>query len=110
MILHAERNPGHERLDVPGCYGCSIASIAFSGEMLVTRSPEVVEAAARERRWDKDIPAYKTLRKQGMQPKTSEGAHRLAATANTREEVEKLPKLWKHREEILGSTLPERVT
>lgn len=106
MILHAMRNPGHEQLDVPGCYGCSLASVAFSAKALVTRSPEVVAAAAREKRWDKDIPAYKALRKDGLQPKTSEGAHELMTTSDTREQIEKLPKLWKHRDEILAGVKP----
>lgn len=106
MILHQLRT---HPVPVEGCYGCQLASIAFSGEMMVTRSPEVVEAAARERRWEKDIPAYKSLRRNGLQPKTSEGAHELMTTSNTREQVEKLPKLWKHRDEILNTTLPQVV-
>ncbi len=32
---------------------------------------------ATEKRWDKDRPAYKALRKQGYQPRSFNGAHRL---------------------------------
>lgn len=107
MILHRVRTHPEP---VEGCYGCRLASVAFSGEAMVTRSPDVVAAAARERRWDKDIPAYRALRKNGVQPRTSDGAHELMVKSNTREEVEGLPKLWKHRDEILAGTLPERST
>ncbi len=103
MILHAVRT---HPTPVDGCWACGLASIAFSGEAMVTRSPEVVEAAARERRWQKDIPAYVSMRKQGVQPRSSDGAHELMQRSNTVEEVEGLPKLWKHRDEILADYVP----
>lgn len=101
MILHRVRT--HPE-NVEGCWQCGLASIAFSAEAMVTRAPDVVAAAATERRWSKDIPAYQSMRKQGVQPRTSDGAHELMQRANTIEEVEQLPKLWKHRDEILEST------
>lgn len=49
---------------------------------------KVKEVDDREKRWDKDMPAYKRLRKQGLQPKTIDGAAHLEAKATTRFEIE----------------------
>lgn len=47
---------------------------------------EVVEA--REKRWEKDMPAYKALRAQGLQPPRIDGSANLMEHAETRFEVE----------------------
>jgi hypothetical protein len=52
---------------------------------------EPLEVDAREARWQKDMPAYKTLRKQGYQPDHIDGCDRLAATATTDAEIEAKP-------------------
>lgn len=48
----------------------------------------VIEATEREAKWAKDLPAYKRLRQQGLQPASTEGAAMMEAGANTRVEVE----------------------
>lgn len=105
MILHQRTHPG---LDVEGCFACRVAAVNIGGAAYVTRSPDVGACIAREKRWDKDHPAYKSLRKDGLQPRTSEGAHELMMTASSREQVEGLPKLHADRHELLTGTAPER--
>jgi len=46
---------------------------------------------ARERRWAKDMPAYKALVDQGYEPVSIDGADRLAATAKTENEINGIP-------------------
>lgn len=105
MILHTRTHP---TLDVPGCFACRVASVNVGAAALVTRAPDAVAGIAREKRWDKDHPAYKALRKDGLQPRTSEGAHELMMTASSREQVEGLPKLHADRSELLTGAAPER--
>jgi hypothetical protein len=103
MILHQRTHPS---LDVDGCFACRVAAVNIGGAALVTRTPEVGACIAREKRWDKDHPAYKSLRKEGIQPRTSDGAHEMMMTAATREQIEGLPKLHKDRHEILADAIP----
>lgn len=49
---------------------------------------EAVATNDREARWQKDMPAYKALRAQGIQPRQIDGAHELTAKATDRFEVE----------------------
>lgn len=107
MILHQRTHP---TLDVEGCFACRVAAVNIGAGALPTRAPDAIACIAREKRWDKDHPAYKALRKDGLQPRTSEGAHELMTTASTREQIEGLPKLWKDRGEVLTGTVPKAAT
>lgn len=49
---------------------------------------EAVATNSRESRWQRDMPAYKELRRQGIQPRQIDGAHELTARATDRLEVE----------------------
>lgn len=66
----------------------TIRSIALGSGTAPTRRPGAETVEAREKRWAKDMPAYKELRKQGMQPPKIDGSAELAAKAETRFEVE----------------------
>jgi hypothetical protein len=44
--------------------------------------------SAREKRWAKDLPAFKALRGQGYHPRSVEGCDRLSATAKTDGQIE----------------------
>lgn len=92
---------------VDGCDLCRWSSISIGGSALPTRRPGVSTTAATEARWDKDIPAYRSLRKEGLQPRGVDGAHELMTTAKTDLEVEGKPALWKDRHEILSGSLPK---
>lgn len=41
-----------------------------------------------ERQWDRDMPAYKAMRKQGLQPRDIDGCDELSARAETVREIE----------------------
>lgn len=83
------------------CFGCRIQSVQFGASTMPGRRSQAIAMTETESQWAKDIPAYKQLRADGYQPRSSKGADRLAATATSREEIEGLPKLWKDRGEIL---------
>lgn len=53
-----------------------------------TRHPGAADTAAREKRWSRDMPAYKTLRGQGVQPRGIDGCADVAVRAESKLEVE----------------------
>lgn len=73
---------------VEGCFVCKISTVSFGTGTMPTRHPGSAQVEAREKRWAKDMPAYKRLRQQGLQPKTIDGAAHIEAKAETRFEVE----------------------
>jgi hypothetical protein len=52
-----------------------LASPAIAADALPNKLHGVRAANARESQWDKDMPAYYRLRKEGLQPKSVDGAH-----------------------------------
>ena len=73
---------------VEGCFVCKISTVSFGTGTMPTRHPGSQAVEDREKRWAKDMPAYKRLRQQGLQPKTIDGAAHIEAKAETRFEVE----------------------
>ena len=71
-----------------GCFVCKVSTISFGSSGMPTRSPVAAATEAREKRWNKDMPAYKALRAQGLQPPRIDGSAELASKAETRFEVE----------------------
>lgn len=68
-------------------FGCRIKQVNLAPTALGS-----VDASAgneREQSWDRDIPAYRKLRAQGLQPRTVQGAAALASSPP--EEVEGRP-------------------
>lgn len=53
-----------------------------------TKGAKVAEINQRASSWDKDMPAYKRLRQEGLQPRSIDGAARLESTATTEAQVE----------------------
>lgn len=76
---------------VEGCFACKALSVGVSAQATPTRRPDVVEIDAREARWQRDMPAYKALRADGLQPRQIDGCAELQATARTEAEVEGRP-------------------
>lgn len=91
-MKHQEKHPG---LDVEGCFGCRVAGISFGSNSTTTRGSSVAEINQRAKNWDKDMPAYKRLRRNGVQPKSIDGAAALEARASTVAEVESRPNIEK---------------
>lgn len=85
----------HPNLDVEGCFGCKVAGVRMGANTTTTRGAKVQEVNDRAKRWDKDMPAYRRLRKQGLQPRTIDGAAHLEATATTAAQVESRPDIEK---------------
>lgn len=61
---------------------------AFGSGTAPTRRAGAEAIESREKRWEKDMPAYKALRAQGLQPPRIDGSANLMANAETRFEVE----------------------
>jgi hypothetical protein len=91
-MKHAERHPS---LDVEGCFGCKVAGVSFGSNSTTTRGAVVAETNQRAKNWDKDMPAYKRLRQNGLQPRNIDGAAALEARAETAAQVEGRPDVEK---------------
>jgi hypothetical protein len=85
----------HPNLDVEGCFGCKVAGVSFGANASTTSGAKVAEINQRAKNWDKDMPAYKRLRQNGVQPKSIDGAAALEAKASTVAEVESRPNIEK---------------
>jgi len=70
----------------PDCFGCKASSISFAPSAMATRSLAAGYKAT-EKQQEKDLPAYKRLREDGLQPKSTKGAAEIEAQATTRFEV-----------------------
>lgn len=81
---------------MPGCghpcncrtYREHLLTIGFAASAMPTRKAETAATEAKEKRWEADIPAYKRLRRNGLQPQGIDGSARLEAKANDTIEVE----------------------
>lgn len=84
--LHHRQHPSY----VEGCWGCRVASVSFAASAMPSRAggAEALATNERERRWDRDRPAYKRLRQDGLQPRSIVGAAAVEARANHPKEVE----------------------
>jgi hypothetical protein len=78
----------HPFLDVEGCFACRVAGISFGSNPSTTRGAEVAKINERAKNWDKDMPAYKRLRKNGIQPKGIDGAAQLESKATSAHQIE----------------------
>jgi hypothetical protein len=77
-MKHAETHP---TLDVEGCFACRISHVRMSGVAMPTRH-NVSELSAKEKRWGKDMDAYKRIRKSGGQPMKIDGSDRIEKTVD----------------------------
>ena len=64
------------------CFGCRLQTIQFGN---VEPPPE----RPIEQQWERDLPAYKRLRRQGYQPPRTQGCAELEARAHSDREIEK---------------------
>ncbi|MFP4512087.1 MAG: hypothetical protein ACLFRV_03965 [Acidimicrobiales bacterium] len=69
------REPGDPR---PNPYLDKLRSVAIAPSATPTRGDgKAAEVNAREARWHRDMPAYKRLRRDGLQPPQIDGSARL---------------------------------
>ena len=73
----------------PNCFPCKIQTISFAPSAMPTRSPGAARAKEKDPKLEKDLAAYKSLRRQGLQPMSTQGAHELMVQANEKWEVER---------------------
>lgn len=85
----------HPNLDVPGCFGCKVAGVSFGANSTTTSGARVAEINQTAKNWDRDMPAYKRLRKNGLQPERIDGCAAIEATAETAAQVESRPDVEK---------------
>jgi len=84
-MKHRETHPG---LDVEGCFGCRVAGVSFGANESTTRGAQVKAINQREKGWNRDMPAYKRLREQGLQPRLIDGAAVLESSATEKWQIE----------------------
>ena len=83
--IHARRHPYF----VEGCWHCNVLSQSISPHAMPTRSsPRFTETDQLEKNWQKDIPAYRRLVSEGLQPEGVDGAAELEKRAETKEQIE----------------------
>lgn len=81
----------HPNLDVEGCFACRVSNIRFGANESTTSGAQVVAVNNREKGWNKDMPAYKRLRQQGLQPRQIDGSAVLESRATERWQIEGIP-------------------
>ncbi len=84
-MKHAETHP---TLDVEGCFGCRVAGVSFGSNSTTTRGARVDEINKTERGWNKDMDAYKRLRREGLRPKQIDGSATLEKHATEKWHIE----------------------
>lgn len=81
----------HPNLDVEGCFACRVSGISFGANSTTTRGSKVATVNQRAKNWDKDMPAYKRLRQNGLQPRGIDGAAEVEKRATESWQVEGKP-------------------
>jgi hypothetical protein len=72
-----------------GCFGCKIQTVQIAATATPTRGGAAVQAQKqREKELVKDLDAYKLMRKEGLHPNATKGAHKMAQRAESTFEVE----------------------
>jgi hypothetical protein len=84
-VIHQQTHPS---LDVEGCFACRVSGIRMGMNTTTTRGQNVESINRTERNWQKDMPAYKRLRKEGLQPKSIDGAAAVEKKAEHKWQVE----------------------
>ena len=83
-MIHRRTHPVY----VEDCWACKASTVGVSAEAMPTRKPRVAEVNAKQAQWDRDMPAYKAMRQQGIQPPSVDGAADLQAQASDKCEIE----------------------
>jgi hypothetical protein len=91
MGITLKHRETHPNLDVEGCFACKVTGVRIGANPSTTRGAQVAEINQRAKNWDKDMPAYKRLRAEGLQPKTIDGCHAVEQLATSRHQIEGTP-------------------
>lgn len=88
MGISLKHREVHPSLDVEGCFGCKVAGVRMGMNTTTTRGQQVEGINKTEKGWQKDMPAYKRLRQNGLQPKSIDGSAELEKKAKHEWQVE----------------------
>lgn len=91
----------------PNCFGCKIQSVSFGVAAFPTRKPDAVKHAEWVDQMETDMPAYKALRADGLQPPAIAGSRDRMMHAETAAEVEGRPELSDRTDEFLTGEVPD---
>jgi len=95
-MIHHRTHPD----PVEGCFACRITTVRISAAAMPTRHETLNTLDASWAKQMRDDEAYKTLRRNGLQPRGTAGCHELAQVDDARF-ITGLPELWDQRHEIL---------
>lgn len=73
-------------------YADHLRSIAISAAATPTRRPDTASTIVKDRVLDRDLDAYKRLRRDGVQPPRNQGSAALEQTATHRWDIETKPR------------------
>lgn len=79
----------------PGCdlsYAAHLRTIAVSAAATPTRRPHAAETILKDKALDRDLDAYKRLRRDGVQPPRNQGSAALEKSATHRWDIESKPR------------------
>lgn len=76
----------HKKVDL-----AKLRTVCIGASAVPSRRGDVNRIAATEKRWDKDFPAYRRLRAEGLRPRSSDGAAEMEARATERHHIEDIP-------------------
>ena len=88
MVISLKHSEVHPGLDVENCFGCKVAGVRMGMNTTTTRGQRVAEVNSTERGWQKDMPAYKRLRQNGLQPQRIDGCAEIEKKAKHEWQVE----------------------
>ena len=91
MGITLKHRETHPTLDVEGCFGCRVTGVQMGTNSTTTRGSQVAVINQREKNWSKDMPAYKRLRKEGLQPKAIDGCAAVEQLATSKHQIEGTP-------------------
>ena len=83
MATCAKHHPDYD----PDCFRCKVVTVAVAPS--AAGSPQAAIKNRVEAEWNADMPAYRRLRAQGLQPDKIDGCAQLEKRATTKAEVER---------------------
>ena len=104
MTLHQQLE---HPIEVEDCFACRIGGVQFGQGTNVTKkgAAQAEYSAKFEKRLERDRPAYKAMKDQGLQPARLMGSHELMTKAETSFEIESghlMPGKAKEIESVVG--------
>ena len=82
-----QKTHGETHFDPDVCYGCKIITVGVAPSAMPSRHPGPANQVVQEKKLVKDLDAYKRLRLDGENPKSTRGAARFESEAQTSYEI-----------------------